>query len=76
MRSIDGMTPAQIREAAHDAIIRELGVSGLISYLHDQSLGSGDYTRDRHQWLPEYGDVDEMFADLQAQLAANRDKSS
>lgn len=59
------MTPAQVREAAHEAIIKELGVSGLVRYLKDQSLGSGDYTRDRHAWLPAFTSSEELFGDLE-----------
>jgi hypothetical protein len=74
MKSTEGMTPAQIREAAHDAIIRELGVSGLIRYLQDNSLGSGNYTRDRHTWLKEFGSPEEMFEDIESRVAAMRAK--
>jgi hypothetical protein len=68
------MTPAQIREAAHSAILKELGVVGLVRYLQDQSMGSGDYTRDRLNWLPEYQSVDEMMADLQAKAQVLRER--
>lgn len=70
MRPVQDMTPSQVREAAHDAIIRELGVSGLIRYLKDQSLGSGDYTRDRRGWLPEHADAAALFADIDAEAKA------
>ncbi len=74
MKSVRGMTPAQIREAAHEAIAKELGVVGLIRYLQDQSLGSGDYTKDRHNWLPKYGSVEEMMADLRTKAETMRDR--
>lgn len=74
MKSVSNMTPAQIREAAHEAIIREIGVTGLIRYLHDQSLGSGDYTRDRHTWLPDYKSPEEMFSDIEVQAKAMKAK--
>lgn len=74
MKSVNDMTPAQIREAAHEAIIGAIGVAGLIRYLHDQSLGSGDYTRDRHFWLPDYKDPKEMFSDIEVQAKAMRAK--
>jgi len=28
--------------------------------------GTGDYTRDRHQWLPDYKTAEELFADIEA----------
>lgn len=70
MKPVHDMTPSQLREAAHDAIIRELGVSGLMMYLKDQSLGSGDYTRDRRGWLPEHADAAGLFADIDAEVKA------
>ena len=73
MRSVKGMTPAQIREAAHEAISKELGVVGLVRYLQDQSLGRGDYTKDRHKWLPEYDSFEAMMADLRAKAKAMRE---
>jgi len=66
MKTAMVMTPAEIREAAHDAIVRELGVVGLIRYLQDTSMGSGDYTRDRHQWLDKYKNLDDLWADIEA----------
>ena len=65
MKSVSDMTPAELRQAAHDAIIRELGVSGLMRYLQDNSLGSGDYTRDRHQWLTRHQSAQELFTDIE-----------
>lgn len=64
MKSIKDMTPAQIRQAAHQAIIREIGVAGLVRFLSDQSLGSGDYTRDRWQWLSDYESADALIEDV------------
>jgi len=66
MRAVHDMTPAQIREAAHEAIIREMGVTGLIRYLQDQSLGSGNYVQDRWKWLPKYETVDQLWNDMEA----------
>ena len=66
MKAVGEMTPAQIRESAHDAIIRELGVVGLIRYLQDQSLGSGNYVQDRWNWLPKYKSADQLWSDLDA----------
>ena len=45
------MTPVQIHQAGLAVLARELGPVGLIRFLQQYELGSGDYTRDRHQWL-------------------------
>lgn len=47
------MTPAEIRRAAYEAIVRELGPSGLFRFIQDFSLGSGDYVKDRRAFLPK-----------------------
>lgn len=53
MRPTHEMTPAELRSAAYDALVRELGVTGFIRYLRDAELGSGDYTKTRHKHLPQ-----------------------
>jgi hypothetical protein len=45
------MTLDQIRQAGIRALIRELGPAGMIRFMQQFELGSGDYTRERHQWL-------------------------
>jgi hypothetical protein len=68
-KSIADMTPAQIREAAHEAIVREIGYAGFIRYLQDTSLGSGDYTRDRWNWLPRHDSAEDFWKDADAAAA-------
>jgi hypothetical protein len=64
MKSTTDMTPEQIRTAAHEAIAKELGVVGLIRFLQMNSLGSGNYTLNRTEWLPRYATVAEMLQDF------------
>jgi hypothetical protein len=45
------MTLDQIRQAGIRALIRELGPAGMIRFMQQFELGSGDYTQERHQWL-------------------------
>jgi hypothetical protein len=52
-RDTGKMTPAEIREAAYEAIVRELGPSGLFRFIQDFSLGSGNYVKDRRDFLPK-----------------------
>jgi hypothetical protein len=47
------MTLDQIRQAGIRALIRELGPAGMIRFMQQFELGSGDYTQERHQWLDE-----------------------
>jgi hypothetical protein len=41
--------------------LRELGPVGLVRFLQQFEAGDGDYTRDRHSWLPQ-GDVQALGA--------------
>jgi hypothetical protein len=65
------LTLEEIRHRGLDALARELGPVGMIRFLQQFETGTGDYTRDRHQWLPD---------DLQVivdEIAQNqRDRSS
>jgi hypothetical protein len=47
------MTLDQIRQAGIRALIRELGPAGMIRFMQQFELESGDYTQERHQWLDE-----------------------
>jgi len=40
-----------VRAACSGHFRRELGVYGLARFLRVYRAGTGDYTRDRHQWL-------------------------
>lgn len=44
-------TLAELSREAFRILCRELGPGDAIRYVNQFSLGSGDYTRDRHQWL-------------------------
>ena len=60
MKSVSDLTPQQLRAAAFDAILRELGPLGLARFVRENGLGSGDYTKDREIWLPEDKSVREI----------------
>ena len=46
------MTPNEIRQHGINALARELGPVGMIRFLQQFELGTGDYTLQRAQWLP------------------------
>jgi hypothetical protein len=48
---IEEMTDEQFERHALEILHRELGVHGLARFLRVYRAGSGDYTKDRHQWL-------------------------
>jgi len=48
---IEKMTDDEFERHARSILHRELGVYGLARFIRVSRAGSGDYTRDRHQWL-------------------------
>jgi hypothetical protein len=50
MIAIDQLTDEQFERHALDLLVREPGPDGLARFLRLNRAGSGDYTRDRHEW--------------------------
>jgi hypothetical protein len=45
------MTQEQIRQMGIEALIAKLGPAGMVRFLQQFDMGSGDYTKERHTWL-------------------------
>jgi len=45
------MTTEQIRQTGIELLTKHLGVTGMIRFFQQNELGSGDYTKERQQWL-------------------------
>ena len=45
------MSLEQIRIAGMEALVRELGIVGMVRFLQQFETGHGDYSKDRHTWL-------------------------
>ena len=58
-------TPTQIREKGLDALVKALGPVDMARFLQQFELGSGDYTRDRDEWLGDIS-VDDAVADIKS----------
>ena len=50
--NIAKMSAEEIRAAGMNALLRDLGPAGLIRFLQQFETGTGDYSVERHQWLP------------------------
>lgn len=46
-------TLEEIRISGLEALLKHLGVVGMIRFLQYQDKGQGDYSRERHTWLGE-----------------------
>lgn len=45
--------PPVLRKAGLDALAKKLGPLGMVRFLQQYESGSGDYTREREQWLKD-----------------------
>lgn len=46
-------SPPVLRKAGLDALAKKLGPLGMVRFLQQYESGSGDYTREREQWLKD-----------------------
>ena len=61
-------TPAQIRERGIEALVKALGPVGMVRFLQQFDMGSGDYTRDREEWLKGLT-VDQVVGEIKRRRA-------
>jgi hypothetical protein len=61
------MTPIELRQQGLAALRKELGYVGMVRFLQQSEAGSGDYTKDRHQWQDGL-----TVADIMTQIKENR----
>jgi hypothetical protein len=59
MIDVREMTPLQLQQTGLAILSRELGPAGLVRFLQQFEMGSGDYTAEREQWLANM-DVDSI----------------
>ena len=56
------MSLEELRQRGLAALAKELGPVGMVRFLQQFETGSGDYTAERHQWLPH--NVDRILDEL------------
>lgn len=71
----DSMTDEEIRQAGFDALVRELGVIGMIRFVQMLRPGSGDYTAERHAWLDGLS-IDDIVKGIERQRADSGQRSN
>ncbi|MEA5517256.1 hypothetical protein [Nodularia sp. UHCC 0506] len=58
------MTPIELYRKGFQALVDALGYPDAIRFIRQFDNGSGDYTKERHQWLDEVT-MDEILIDIQ-----------
>jgi len=66
MINIDIKNPTVIRKAGMDALVKELGVAGAISFLQQYDRGEGDYTKERTEIYKDMS-VDDILSAIKNQ---------
>jgi hypothetical protein len=62
---------AEITEEATAILIREMGVVDALRFLSQLRAGSGDYTKERGQWLDNLS-LDQITSDIKAKRQKKR----
>jgi hypothetical protein len=57
------MTPTEIRQQGYQALVKSMGFVGMVRFIQQFDSGSGDYTRERGQWLDRLS-LDEILAEV------------
>jgi hypothetical protein len=63
-------TPIELNRKAFKALIEALGYVDAIRFLKQFDNGSGDYTRERHQWLDSLS-LNEVWTEIQQRQSPN-----
>ena len=66
MTTLD-MPTAELLDRGYHALLQELGPAGFIRFVQHFRPGTGDYTAERHAWLPD--SVDDTFRLLESRKA-------
>ena len=65
------MTQEEIRQQGIAALAQQLGPVGMIRFLQQFETGHGDYSVERHQWLPD--DLESIASELSQRNGAPAD---
>jgi len=61
------MNPIELRRQGLEALTKTLGYTGMVQFLQQFDAGSGDYTKERHQWQDQLS-----VAEITAQIKQRR----
>lgn len=60
------MTPLELNQKGFEALIAALGYADAVRFIKQFDTGTGDYSKDRYQWLDTLS-LDDIWADLKQQ---------
>jgi hypothetical protein len=69
------MTPIELNRKGFKALVDALGYADAIRFIRQFDNGSGDYTKERHQWLDKLT-LEDIWTDIQQrQSQVNTDEN-
>lgn len=66
------MTPLEINRLGYKALTDALGFDGMIRFLRQFEPGTGNYTKERHQWLDRFTNED-IFTSIEQNRSLDPD---
>ena len=60
------MTPVELNQKGFEALIAALGYVDAVRFIKQFDSGTGNYTKDRHQWLDALS-LEDIWAELKGQ---------
>lgn len=61
-------TPMEIRHEGYEALVKALGVVGMLRFMQQFDNGRGNYTEERSQWLDKFS-LEDIVAEANRQNA-------
>jgi len=68
------MTPVELNRKGFKALVDALGYADAIRFIRQFDHGSGDYTKERHQWLDELT-LEDIWADIRQRQSLSNQNS-
>lgn len=69
------MTPVELKRKGFKALVNALGYADMIRFIHQYDNGSGDYTKERHEWLDKLT-LEDIWADIQQRQSLSSQDSN
>ena len=66
MRHLNSHPTAEINTKATHILFQQMGIVDTFRFLNQYTLGSGDYTKERGEWLDDLS-LEEIVADIKEQ---------
>ncbi len=68
------MTPVELNRKGFKALVDALGYADAIRFIRQFDHGSGDYTKERHQWLDKLT-LEDIWADIRQRQSLSNQNS-